>query len=248
MLGTIVRHRSTIIFLSLFVAGAFLVGLANTFQRQWLKVPLDRLMAEVGALILVVGMLHWFFEFGLRKEMLREVAYTAVGTARLHECGLDSCNMNARDVDERAHWSQSASLTIGYQYSPSFFKDFHEVLRERCKRGLPTRITILRQEGAAARYLHDSTTGNPAVKQSVSEIIALLKEIDPAGNGCTLLFHDRVLRYSFIQTDECVWIKFYANSAARTTVPAFKVRSDTPLFRFFAEDIKRLLEHCNGAK
>jgi hypothetical protein len=50
MLGPIVRHRSTIIFLSLFVFGAVLIGAANTFQRQWLKVPLDRLMAEVGAL------------------------------------------------------------------------------------------------------------------------------------------------------------------------------------------------------
>lgn len=248
MLGQIVRHRSTIIFLSLFVFGAILIGAANTFQAEWLKVSLDRLMAEVGALVLVVGMLHWFFEFGLRKEMLREVAYTAVGTAHMHECGLDACNMNARQVDERTHWSQSASLTIGYQYSPTFFKDFHDVLRERCRRRLATTIAILRADGAAARYLHDSTTGNPAVKQSVSEIIALLKEIDPAGNGCTLLFHDRVLRYSFIQTDECVWIKFYANSAARTTVPAFKVRCDTPLFGFFAEDIKRLLEHCNAAK
>jgi hypothetical protein len=156
--------------------------------------------------------------------------------------------MNARQVDERAHWTQSASLTIGYQYSPSFFKDFHEVLRERCRRDLPTTIAILRPEGAAARYLQESTTGKPAVKQSVTEIIALLREIDPDGRGCTLLFHDRVLRYSFIHTDEYVWIKFYANSAARTTVPAFKVRSDTPLFGFFAEDIKRLLEHCHGAK
>jgi hypothetical protein len=44
MLGPIVRHRSTIIFLSLFVIGAVLIGAANTFQQQWLKVPLDRLM------------------------------------------------------------------------------------------------------------------------------------------------------------------------------------------------------------
>ena len=146
--------------------------------------------------------------------------------------------MNARQVDESAHWSQSANLTIGYEYSPSFFKDFHEVLRERCRRGFPTTMALYRAEGAAARYLHDSTTGNPAVKQSVSEIIALLKEINPTGKGCTLLFHDRVLRYSFIQTDECVWIKFYANSSARATVPAFKVRSDTPPFRIFCRRYK----------
>jgi hypothetical protein len=213
-----------------------------------LKIQLDRLVAEVGSLILIVGMLHWFYEFGLRRQMLREVAYTAVGTTHLHECGVDACNMNARNVDESAHWARCQHLTIGYQYSASFLKAFHEVLRERCKRGLPTTIAILRAGGAAARYLHDSTTGNPAVKKSIDEIVALLKEIDPDGNGCKLLFHDRVLRYSFIQTDEHVWIKFYANSSARTTVPALKMRSGTPLFGFIAGDIERLLENCNAAK
>jgi hypothetical protein len=247
MFGPIARHRSWIIFLSLFVVGSVLIGVSNTFHHEWLKVQLDRLIAEVGALILVVGILHWAFEYGLRKAMLSEVASTVVGSAHLHESGLDSCNMNARHVDESAHWSQSANLTIGYQYSPSFFKEIHEVLRQRCRRGLPTTVSILRANGAAARYLHDSTTGNPAIEQSVAEIVALLSEINAGTKGCTLLFHDRVLRYSFIQTDEHIWIKFYANSAARATVPAFKVRADTPLFSFFSGDIKRLLEDSHAA-
>jgi hypothetical protein len=249
MLGPIARHRSVIVFLALFVFGAVLIGASNAFHYEWLKIQLDRLMAEVGALILVVGILHWAFEFGLRKVMLSEVAGTVVGSAHLHDSGLESCDMNSRHVDESAHWSQSSNLTIGYQYSPSFFKEFHEVLRQRCKRGLPTTVTILRANGAAARYLHDSTTGKPTVEQSVAEIGALLHEINAGAKGCTLLFHDRVLRYSFIQTDENVWIKFYANSAARATVPAFKVRADTPLYNFFADDIKRLLmEHSRAAE
>lgn len=241
-MGPIARYRSTIIFLTMFVIGAVLIAISNTFQREWMKVQLDRLLAEVGALILVVGMLHWFFEFGMRKEMLREVANTAVGSAHIHQCGLETCNLDARSVDESAHWSQSANLTIGYQYSPSFFKDFHEVFRERHRRNLPSTVAILRADGAAVRYLRDSDTGNPTVRQSVDEIITLLRGIDPIGAHCKILYHDRVLRYSFIQTDEQAWIKFYANSSERTTVPAFKIRAGTPLFQFFAADIRRVLE------
>lgn len=246
-MGPIARYRATIISLTLFVIGTILIGVANTFHYEWMKIQVDRLTAEIGALILVVGMLHWFFEFRLRKEMLREVATTAVGSTHVHECGLETCSLNARDVNERTHWSQSTNLTIGYQYSPSSFKDFHDVFRERVQRRLPTTIMILRADGAAARYLHDSITGNPTVRQSVSEIVALFREIDPNGNRCRILYHDRVLRYSFIQTDEQVWIKFYANSPERTTVPAFKFRAGTPLFEFFADDIKRLLEHSSEA-
>jgi hypothetical protein len=242
MLGPIAKYRSAIIFLGQFVVGTLLIAASNTFQYEWMKVQLDRLVAEVGALILVVGMLHWFFEFGLRKEMLSEVANTAVGSTHLHQCGVETCSLNARDVDERAHWSQSASLTIGYQYSPGFFKQFHDVFRDRRQRGLPTTIAILREDGAAARYLHDATVGNPNIRQSLAEIVAVFREIDPDGNSCRILFHDRVLRYSFIQTDEHVWIKFYGNSPERATVPAFKIRVDTPLFRFFADDIRRVLE------
>src|SRR5258708_38856240 len=55
MFGPIARHRSLIIFLALFVFGSVLIGASNTFQYGWLKVQLDRLIAEVGALILVVG-------------------------------------------------------------------------------------------------------------------------------------------------------------------------------------------------
>jgi hypothetical protein len=207
-----------------------------------MKVRLDRLTAEVGALILVVGILHWFFELGLRKEMLREVANTALGSTHLHESGVETCSLNARDVAERAHWSQSANLTIGYLYSPSFFKEFHDVFRERCRRNLPTTIAIVSADGIAARYLHDATTGNPNIRQSVRDIVALFQEIDPQCRGCRIVFHDRVLRYSFIQTDEHVWIKFYGNSPERTTVPALKVRANIPLYKFFADDIRRVLE------
>ena len=87
----------------LFVIGTILIGASNTFEYQWMKVQVDRLMAEVGALILVVGMLHWFFDLGLRHEILREIASTTVGSAQMHNCGLDNCSLNARDVDERAH-------------------------------------------------------------------------------------------------------------------------------------------------
>jgi hypothetical protein len=249
MLGAIARYRSVIILLGLGISGLILIGVSHTFHLEWFKIPLDRLIAEVGALILVVGILHWLFDLGLRKEMLREVSASVVGSTVLHECGLDSCSMNSRQVDDSAHWSQSAHLTIGNQYSARFFKDFHHVLRERCRRKLPTTVTVLHSDGSAAAYLRGSMSVDPGVKAAVSEILALLEQID---NGTKkyvhVIFHNQVLRYSFIQTGEYIWIKFFTNSPGRAIVPAFKVRSGTPLFNFFADDIKRLLECSDGKK
>jgi hypothetical protein len=246
MLGTIAKHRSVIITLVVVILGLVLIGVSQTFEFEWAKVQLDRLVAEAGALLLVVGILHWFFELGLRREMLREVAATVAGSNLLHVNGLETCNMNSRQVDDRVHWSRSATLTIGRQYSTRFFKDFHDVLTERCTQGRPTNVTVLRAEGTAARYLQESQSVNPMVKECTQEISNLLGQIDSGKKKhVRLLFHDSVLRYSFVMTDEYVWITFFTNSSGRTMVPAFKVRAGTPLFKFFQEDIKRLLDQSH---
>ncbi|HEY2971522.1 MAG TPA: hypothetical protein VGJ48_03335 [Pyrinomonadaceae bacterium] len=97
-------------------------------------------------------------------------------------------------------------------------------------------------DSAAAQYLRDSKTGIADVSGGVERIKQI---IDEANSGLTnkiaIKTHDRVLRYSFIRTDESIWIKFYANSNQRVTIPALKVNAGTPLYNFFNEDIELLL-------
>lgn len=243
MFGPIAKHRSWIITLVLGVVGLALIALSGTFHFEWNKIEIDRLIAEVGALLLVVGILHWLFELGLRREMLREVSDAIIGNTRLHDNGLESCVTDSRLVDDRSHWAQARNLTIGVQYSPKFFKDFYEMLRERCVAGRNTTVAILQSGGIAARYLKDSGTGSAILQDCIDEIRKLLSEVDKGEQKYTrLFFHDRLLRYSFICTDEFIWVKFFTNSPGRATVPAFKVRAGSPLFMFFDGDIKNLLE------
>ena len=242
MVGRIWKHRSLIIMLILAILGFICIAAATTFHFVWAKISLDHLLAEVGALLLVVGMLHWLFEFNLRKEMLREVSAAVVGNTLLHDGGLESCKINSRDVDDRVHWLNASDLTVGVQYSPKFFKDFHDVIRRRCQEGRSTTALVLRPNLAATRYLQDTKTGTPKVEECVAEIRQLLEEADVGSEKHTkLLYHERVLRYSFIRTDEFIWVKFFTNSPERALVPAFKIRSGTPLFEFFDGDIKRLI-------
>ncbi|MDA2923655.1 hypothetical protein MYX65_03190 [Acidobacteria bacterium AH-259-L09] len=237
------RHRSLIIMMLLGILGFALIAGASTFDYVWAKIALDQLMAGVGALLLVVGVLQFLFEWKLREEMIREVSDTVVGSTLLHDSGLVSCNMNAREVDDQEHWLNAANLTIGRLYSPKFFKDFYDMLRARCTAGRPTTAVLLAPDNAATRYLQETGTGTPKVEHFVSEIRQLLGEVSAdTETKPTLLFHDRVLRYSFIRTDECIWVKFFTNSRDRAIVPAFKVRSGTPLYKFFNDDIERLVK------
>jgi len=248
MLGTVAKHRSWIISLVLGFLGLGLITVSSTFHLAWNKIEVDRLVAEVGALLLVVGTLHWLFDVGLRREMLREISDAVIGNTQLHDNGLDTCIMNSRLVDDRAHWERAANLTIGLQYAPKFFKDFHDTLRSRCAAGRPTWVAILRSDGLAVRYLEDSKTGDAVIGDCLVEIRRLVAEADSAGQkSARIVLHDRILRYSFIRTDEFIWVKFFTNSRGRATVPALKIRSGSPLYSFFDGDISRLLEDSREA-
>lgn len=222
-------------------AGIGLIALSTTFHVAFLKVEIDRLLAEVGALLLLLGVLHFTFEFRLRREMLREVAGAVLGNERLYSSGLADCLADSTRVEDKQHWEATNSLTVGLQYSPRFVEDFHAVIARRAAVKKRTKILVLGENSAAARYLKESKTGSADIAGGVARIHQIVQDTAKAhADYVTIKTHDRVLRYSFIRTDESIWIKFYTNSSARVTVPALKVRAGTLLYHFFDADIKRL--------
>lgn len=229
--------------------GLVMICVSQLFQLNWCKIEWDRLLAEVGALLLVVSVLHWLFELGLREEMLREVAGKVSGGVALHDAGLEDCSIDSKQVEDTLHWARCANLTVGRQYSTRFLKDFHELLRGRCVHGLPTTLLSVDPAGAAAGYLTTSGIGADAIRTSVAEALGLVGEYDAgAEKHIKFLLHDTVLRYAFIQTDEYIWVTFFRNSSGRATVPALKIRAGTALYEFFDRDIRQLSESSHAAK
>lgn len=227
--------------LILALVGVVFIAGSTTFHLTFLKVELDHLLAEIGAVLLVLGVLHFMFELRLREEMLKQVSAAVLGNERLHESGLADCLMNSRDVKDPGHWEAANSLIVGLQYSPRFIEDFHSVIEKRAAAKKYTTILLMDENSAAARYLKESNTGIADVGGCVSRIHQLIGEgAEENAHYIAIKTHDRVLRYSFIHTEESIWIKFYANSNARVRIPALKVRVGTPLYKFFDEDIKRL--------
>jgi len=119
-------HKLTIQYISLIIlfVGVLLIAVSTTFQFTFLKVEIDHLVAEVGALLLVLGFLHFTFEQRLREGMLNQVSAAVLGDERLDQSGLADCLLNSKDVKETAHWETAKSLIIGLQYSPRVIEDF----------------------------------------------------------------------------------------------------------------------------
>lgn len=82
--------------------------------------------------------------------------------------------------------------------------------------------------------------GSPNVGECVHEIERLLREADEGRGYVKVKMHDRVMRYSFIRTEQRIWIKFFTNVPYRTVVPAMRLDRGSELFGFFETDIRKL--------
>jgi hypothetical protein len=125
----------------------------------------------------------------------------------------------------------------------------HSTLKERCKHRRPTEIYVVKPESLAAEYLGKSQTRIADIQAEIGRIEDLLKDCDPNREHIKLYYHQRILRYNFIYTEQYIWLNFLPNSRIKTDFPAFKMQAETPLFSFFEHDIKSLTKQdCEIAR
>lgn len=231
--------------LLLILAGLLLILIGNGFNYAVLKIELDSLVVNLGALLLVVGTLQWIFDEGLRKEIVREISETTLGTHRIFNNGIRDCLDNSRKIDEENVWKATDSLIIGVHYSNRFFDDHADLIKHRIINKKITHIFHIDENSQAANYIRDSHSGRSDIGEKTKNLLDLIENEFGSTQFIRVIKHNRVLRYSFIKTDQTVWVRFFTNSQGYSIIPAIKVETGSPLFQFFEQDIDRLMEQSN---
>jgi hypothetical protein len=228
--------------LIIIVLGLVFILVGNGFNYSILKIDIDSLLVNLGALLLVIGTLQWIFDEGMRKEIVQEISIATLGTDRIYRNGLRDCTENSRKIDEDNLWKVTNVLIIGVHYSNRFIEDNADVIKSRIAAGKSTKIFHINESSLAADYLSESKSGKADIGEKTKNLTSLVGNEFGNSNLIEIIGHDRVLRYSFIKTDQTIWVKFFTNSAGYSVIPAIKVETGTPLFEFFESDINRLLE------
>lgn len=241
--------------LILVVSGLTLILVGNAFDYHILKINVAELLADVGALLLIVGLLHWIFDTSIRRQLTQEIFESVVGAGRTSSSGIIDVNHNSREVSYEKIIKSAKRLIIGEHYSSRFFEDYAPQIRERLARGGGETIALLlKPETSAARYLRESGSGHGGVSEQLGKIHEITN-ISASGHstasrettGFCIKWHKRVLRYSFVMSDDLVWVRFFTNSEGYSLVPAVCVSKGTPLYEFFLTDVTRLLEQAEDA-
>jgi hypothetical protein len=147
--------------------------------------------------------------------------------------------------EEQTHWKKADKFIIGAHYAEYFFREEIGVFQARCESGRKTTVLLLKSDGVGARYLKDLDPEVPRdLGERVERTVKLLHDSPhlPGGKAhIEILLHEPVLRYSFIATEENIWVNFFTNSKGMTPVPALKVAEGSPLYQIFMGDIERLM-------
>jgi hypothetical protein len=213
--------------------------------------PAREVMRELATFTIAALLVHWIYESHMRQELFHDVTDYIIKAGKVSRSGISDYYDDKKDIDYAEIIVKSSTLVIGLHYSPRLIEDNHNALIARVKNGKHTTVIASMPNGNAIDFLKRARTENEHMDANIKKIAALIREINAHATGkrhIRLLHHDEVLRYSFVLSDNQVWIKLYRNSKGISSAPGIAVTAETRLFEFFKSDIDRLKQIAEAKK
>lgn len=241
--------RSGLTTRNLVILGLLLILASNLFSVQILNMKLHEMLANIGALILIVGTLQWFFDEDSRSELISNVTEAIRNYLerrdQLTSNGLTDCVLDSKILaghETREILIKSEQFAIGIHYSDGTIARYEKVIQERLALKKITQIVHSNDQGIAVAYLEKSITPAVDLPKRIELLRQLIKgKFGENNNLIKLVTHERVLHYSFIYSDHFLWIIFMTSTSHyEPQVPALCLSAGSPLFEFFKNDIKCL--------
>ncbi len=233
---------------TLAIFGIILIFAGNSFSLTFFNVKIHEVISNVGALILVVGVLQWFFDEESRQSLIDRISnhidkYLSQRD-RLTRLGATECLTNSKMIVSDP-WAkeliEARTLAIGIHYSDGMIVRFETIIRARLDQNKPTQILHSDPDGIGRSYLSECLSIPVDLDSKVTRLQQLIQSRFGDNTHIKMITHGRVLRYSFIFSDHSIWLILLTNcDGYEPELPAFRIASGTPLFDFFKRDIAHL--------
>ena len=232
------------------IVGLVMLLVAEKFPSMiWIGIDWSNFLSNFGLYVAVVVALQWHYDKRTRHETIVSAVESALSNANVVRSGIENCTQDTKQIDYSSLLSHAEEVTIGFLHSSRFVDDNLDMLKERADSGKRTTIVFSDPEGSAIEYLLTLTTVKDHVIPNIQKVIAhidgQINRREGVKERVKVKHHDTVLRYSFVHSRQGIWVKMYRNSLGVVATPGLYIRSGSPLYRFFDDDIKALRE---GAK
>jgi hypothetical protein len=232
---------------NLSLMGMALILIGNSFSKVLLNIKLHEVISNVGALILVVGVLQWFFDEESRQNLINRIGSHIdahlIQKENLTRCGLISCELDSKHIisaEYAAELIASEKLIIGIHYSDTAVARFESIIRTRESQNKTTQIIHSDANGISKPYLEKCLSVPINLSNKISQLESFVSSrFQPPTVQMTK--HGRVLRYSFVASSQIIWIIFLTNTDGyEPAIPALRLSQGSPLYEFFKKDISDL--------
>lgn len=239
------NSRTWNVTLSLGLIGLALILVANTFSVCILKVQIDNALANLGALLLITGILQQLYDTYVKKELFSAIRSQVINDSSVTESGISGYFEDSKNVDLTSDFVNSNNVVIGINYSSSLIRNLLDLIQQRVIAKKQLMIVHIAHPSMASKYL-ESDYESAHIDLEISKIKQIIDDCDPDREYISIRTIDTIMRYSFISFDSRIWIVVATNGAGRRKVPGFFVASPSSWYDHFRDDICRLLRSVEG--
>lgn len=226
---------------ALVITGGIIIGVGEVLELSIGNLHLGPLVAHIGALILVISVLHWGFEAFVKSKLLGEFYSEIMNIEHIKREGLVNVYNRGYEYDFNHAIEVSSKFIIGIHYYEKILDDYEDEFRRRCESGKTVAIMHLPEDFYNNPSLAAEFHNVDYYRGCITRLLEKISSIDRDGGRFLRLQHYKVLRYSFVQTDSMIWVNVHANGEHHPQMPAFVVRSGSPLYDQFNRDIEAII-------
>lgn len=230
--------------------GLLLIIVGNGFHYELVNVHLNKLIADVGALLVVIGALQFAFDEHARGILLKSIRELISSTEWLLRAGIDRATDRSHSIVEfRDELVLARELTIGVHYSNNSIDRYTEVIRDRIQTKRKTLILMSAEDGPGLAYLQAVLGPDTNLRGAVSKLESFIRRNFESSDLVETKKTPWLLRYNFIATESAIWVIFSPNTPGRVQrIPAVRTYNGSPIFNFFRHDIEALCKDAIDAK
>ena len=227
------------------IIGLILLLIGAKFPSlSWAGINWSNFFSDLGLYVAVVVALQWYYDKRTKDKLVVSVVEAALSNASVVKSGIEKFTQDTKQISYKSLLSHGEEVTIGFLHSSRLVDDNLDTLTERAMSGKKTTILLSDPQGDAIKYLLTLTTVKAHVMPSIEKVVARIDEHinrqDGVKEKIEVKHHDTVLRYSFVHSKDGIWVKMYRNSIGMVKTPGIYVRSGSPLYDFFDQDVQTL--------
>lgn len=221
------------------VAGLTMIIVGNAFQCEILKIDVDSVIVNLGALVSFIWVAQFIFDTAARDKLLQKIREDTLGNIAIARCGICEFSANSHRADLAEKIQNSNRMIIGVNHSARIIANNMDALEKRIQDNLPIEIFMTEPGSEAAKFI-ESFQNNTDISVSLKKMNAIIKDLDKKGELIKIATVNSVFKYSFILFDDYVWVIIGTNSSGRKSVPGFMIKKGSSWFDHFENDIKGL--------